>query len=278
MTDKKDFEAWKVLFQKEQKGMSPDEMAYHPISEISIPPYTPGTIDNGPYFPHTYSHFVHSFHIDNNSAIWLTELSDELKGYLIESTMGKIKSELDEKLISSFGDNESENKQPKFRTHVEMPLILNFRDNDVLTRVKKAMTNFEIMGGQSIAIIPGDDFILNVGLIRGIQKYMNQRFGSSNSLQNASIFIPVHDGTIPGDESLLIPLTNQFLSLMVVGIHRCIWDIRRVNEWQKANLTYLLNVPELLVREGKIFQGQDVIYGSGLFEELSDQVHQELIN
>src|SRR5690606_36129382 len=40
MTENEDFERWEALFQKELKGKSPAEMAYHPHPDIMMSPYS----------------------------------------------------------------------------------------------------------------------------------------------------------------------------------------------------------------------------------------------
>ena len=275
MTENKDFERWESLFQKELKGKTPAEMAYHPHPDIMMIPYAHGLTKASQSFTSSASGVTHSFVIDEDSAPWLPGIWDRLQEYEIVSLVGAEEDapgvnlgELARELAQIDEMAGLPNIQPP-------PVILDFGAVSVLEKFKEVVRS-PTSENRNLAITPGHDFIWNTALLRGLQKYQLKIREDQGLLSLESVYIAWRHLDLSGEEGQLIPLTNRLLSLMTGGLHHMIWDIREASEWQKANLNYLLNVPEILVREGRIFQDRDVIRGSGLFEELSDRIVRQL--
>lgn len=275
MKDKKEFEDWESLFEREQKGRTPEELSYSPISSIQIPPYIPQSVPDSPDLGHGATEIFHSFWVDNVSARWIAHVSDQLSGYAIHSILGSLDQDSAELLEMAFQHPGSDRILGK---DTAVPHVLDLGKEDVLNETRNWFKTYNETQGNGIAFLPSHDFIWNVAMVRGIGKLLFHHFGDRAPLAHASIYTPLHAPSRPGDESRLIPLTNQILSMMVSGISRCIWDTRKANDWQKTNLNYYLNIPEILLREGKVFQDEDPIRGSGLFEELSDRIVNELVS
>lgn len=273
MKDKKEIETWELLFQREQKGKTPEELPYAPNSSIKMPPYIPQSISDSPDLGHAATEILHTFWVDNVSARWIAGISDQFSGYAIHSVMGSQDQDSTELLKTAFQQPGSD---AVFETVAPLPIVLDLGKEDVLIETRNWLKAYSKNQGIGIAFLPGDDFIWNVAIVRGIGKFLHRHFNDSTQLNHASIYMPLHAPSMPDDESRLISMTNQILSMMVSGVSRCIWDVRKANDWQKANLNYYLNIPEILLREGKVFQDKDPIRGSGAFEELSDRIVNEL--
>lgn len=273
MKDKKEFEAWKLLFQREQKGKSPEELSYAPNSLIRMAPYIPQSAPDNPDLEYAGTEILHSFWVDNDSARWIAEVASQFSGYAIHSGMGSLD-------LDSVGLLKTAFQQPGsdavFESDAPLPQVLDLGKEDVMIETRAWLKAYSKDQGIGIAFLPGDDFIWNVAMIRGIGKFLIRHFDNRTTLTHAAIYTPLNAPSSPDDESRLIPLTNQILAMMVCGISRCIWDIRKATDWQKTNLKYYLNIPEILSREGKVLQDQDPIRGSGLFEELSDRIGKDL--
>lgn len=270
MTHKGDYEDWRKLFQKEQNGKNPEDILYRPVQEIEIAPYADQKTRTGSSFTSSDLRFSHTFLVDHSSAHWLSKLSEKLKQY-------QIKTILSESEMSYHSDYDYLRDISSHGLSVHKPeseggsVILDFYSPNILPRIKHFFSSFENKS-RELWITPGDDFLWNTALYRGIRKHLISLSDKGVSSIEFCIYIPLQKRTLTPAESQLIPLSNQFLSMMVSGINHCIWDIRNACEWQVSHLIYLLNVPEILEREGNILTEHDPIYGSDFFEELSDKV------
>ncbi|HLU94901.1 MAG TPA: hypothetical protein VKZ54_12280 [Membranihabitans sp.] len=274
MTENKDFERWESQFQKELKGKTPAEVAYHPHPDIVMTPYSQGWTKGTPSFTSSASGVTHSFVIDEESTSWLPGMWDRLQEYEIVSLVGTEEDTPDVNLDEWAHELAQIDERGGLRIQPP-PVILDFGAISVLDKIKETMQKSD-SEKRNLAVTPSHDFIWNTALLRGLQKYKLKIGEDPGPLSLESVYIAWRHLDLSGEEGQLIPLTNRLLSLMTGGLHHMIWDVREASKWQKANLNYLLNVPEILVREGRIFQDQDVIRGSGLFEELSDRIVRQL--
>src|SRR5690606_31334441 len=248
MTENKDFERWESLFQKELKGKTPAEMAYHPHPDIMMSPYSQGLTQGNPSFTSSASGVTHSFLVDEDSASWLPGMWDRLQEYEIVSLIGAEDTpgvDLDE-WVRELAQIDKGAGIPIIQPP---PVILDFGAVSVLDKIKETMQKSDAEK-RNLAVTPGHDFIWNTALLRGLNKYKLKIGEDPDPLSLESVYIAWRHLDLSDEEGQLIPLTNRLLSLMTGGLPHIIWDVREASKWQKANLNYLLNVPEILVREG----------------------------
>lgn len=271
MTEIKEYEAWSTLFRVDQQGKSPHDMVYQPVPEVSLTPYQ-NPANKGPNFhEHLVSHISHSMVINSKTAELLNNNSINTASYEIDSVYG-INSDNNSmkgnQFFETFQPKKFEHVLPEKRVNLQ---ILDFRNKTILEDLKKVLHRFDAQNNHHIWITPGHDFFWNIGLIRGIKKYQSSNIKQNSTSVPLSVYVPLQTYQ-QANESQLIALSNQLLSTLISGIGHFVWDLRNSSSWQLENLSYLLNVPEILVREGKILGEKDPIKGSGFFEELSDQV------
>jgi len=270
MTYKSQYEEWRKLFQTEKKGKGPEDVLYRPVPEIKMAPYVDRKIKSAPSFTRSHLPFSHSFLVDSSSTIWLSELSSKLKQYQINKIF--CAAEIPFNQVFEKLQNISAHGRKVYKPEIEGgPIVLNFASEDILVRLKHFFSEWK-NEPQELWIMPGEDFLWNIALYRGIQKKLTSLSVKESSSVEISIYFPLQKRILTPNESQLIPMSNQFLSMMISGINHCIWDVRNASDWQISHLRYLLNVPEILEREGKILTSEDPIGGSDFFEELSDQV------
>ncbi len=271
MTDIKDYEDWRKLFRAEQKGKSPEDRMYQPVPEVEISPYLIQKESSNPSFPNYHSGVSHSFVIDSCSVFWLSDFADQLKPYQIKKIYGDIYLMMERKENNSLQKIDFESRVDYKPENNQAPIIFDFRDKAILNKINES-AGFLLDSDRDIWITPGDDFLWNIALIRGLRKYLVNISGHTFFSHRFSIYLPLKESEHKENEIQLIPLSNQLLSMMVSGLSHFIWDIRKISDWQHSNLFYLLNVPEILAREGKILIEKDPIQGSDFIEELSDKV------
>lgn len=274
MKDQDELIQWKSLFQREQQGKTPDDMSYAPIASINMPPYIPGSRENETAFGTRVSTVEHCFWVDNSAVEWFTGMADQLAGYDKITFQGNLNTDNANRLRNAL-QSRVDSKNFTLKIKEPLPDILDLGNPGVLSDIRSLFRQ-GIPPPGGVVFQPGHDFIRNIGLIRGIQKHLYPSEGENSSVLHSGIYIPFHEQENKSREGNLIPLTNQILSMMISGLHRFIWDVRSANTWQKANLIYFLNIPEILAREGNVFQEKDPIRGSGFFEELSDQIARTL--
>lgn len=271
MSKKKEIHKWRELFSREQQGKKPEEMMYQPTPEISTLPYFDLKRYPSPSFQCGGTHISHSFVVDVKSLKWFSNYAERLKPYNIRSIYGYsnvVKDKQVLRLLEKIDHKDYKGSLPG-DDHLR---ILDFRFKNDLQLIKETIRKAQ-PENPLYWVIPAYDFLWNVGLLRGIEKYI------SNSTEKISvgdffqIYLPLKELHHNENESQLIPLSNQILSLMVSGVNHFIWDVREISHWQEMHLTTIMNVPEILAREGKVLSKEDPIQGSAFFEELSNKVY-----
>lgn len=277
MTNNKSYEAWQSLFEKEQKGKTPESRFYQPVAGLNMLPYSAHDQNSPASFPHPQKIFSHSFIADassTNSTKWLAHHSESLSQYQINSIFYTNNTDQKDDMLEAFQNRVSEgiiNLETDPQSKIP---VFNFGAPDILSDIKQYCNNSHENQGK-IRIIPGTDFLWNVGLLRGWMKHQVTQSIESADPCLFSIYIDLQSYNTE-QEDQLINLTNQFISMMVCGLHHCIWDLRNISEWQKGHFHNLLNIPEILTREGHILTGTDPIAGSDFFEELSEKIFNSL--
>lgn len=281
MTNSKSYEAWQNLFEKEQKGKTPESKSYQPVNGLNMLPYSEQSQIPPTSFPHIQKIFLHSFIADTSTVKWLVHQSESLNQYQIKSIFYTNNTDQQDDTLEVFENiaevfaNIASDGIVQLETDPQSKIpVLDFGAPDILSDIKECCSDSHENQGK-IRIIPGTDLLWNIGLLRGWMKHQAAQAMKSTDPSPFSIYIDLQSYNT-NQEDQLINLTNQFISMMVCGLHHCIWDLRNISEWQKSHFYNLLNIPEILTREGHILTDTDPIAGSGFFEELSAKVFNHL--
>ena len=267
MNDTKDLNTWKSLFRTEQKGKNPEEFTYAPIEGLQVLPYSTYESPESQRFEHQNFGISHSLIVESGYRTgFISEV--ELDDYQVDfmKILPPHKRNVDDWLsVHRSARLEAESSEVK----KESIFVINAGKKDVLDLIRKNLVG-EADQPDRIALIPGEDFIWNVALCRGVFKYFEKE---RDEIKPAfSIYLPMGRVEASHEEGQLISLTSQILSMMVGGLAHVIWEVRNASSWQLKHFHYLLNIPEILVREGQVLVSGDPLEGSGIWEELSDRV------
>lgn len=274
MNDAKDVNAWKSLFRTEQKGKTPEEFTYAPLDGWQVGPYSTYETPESQAFEHQNFGVSHSLIVDSgHSSGFLSE--SELDDYQVDfmKILPPQKSNVGDWIYVSrtAGLNVESSDIQSSEIQKESVFVVNAGKREVLDLMKNNMVGVADQPDR-MALIPGDDFIWNVALCRGLFKYFEKVKGRGEVKPSYSIYLPLGRFESPHGEGQLISLTSQILSMMVGGLVHCVWDFRNASSWQEEHFQYFLNIPEILAREGQVLVGADPLQGSGMWEELSDRV------
>lgn len=246
------YEDWQRLFRKET-GRNADEVKYNPAPPIRVPVY----IDTS----------------DIKTAASETEAGPQVlrtEHHLILSEAGKMLSHRINNLQNHYHisiDEFSETDPVLYLDHEAIK-----KDFQLL----KSWCNRLTGSDSEIRHFPDDDFLLNIGLIKGVRKYLAEKYRQIPI--KTSVYIPLSRLPFSEKEDQLIPLTNRLLSAAAAGIPHFMWDLRGMTSWQENNLPLLLNIPEILYRESRLYARGDATEGSAFFETLAEEIFHFLMD
>lgn len=242
------FEDWQQLFQKET-GRNAHEAKYNPAPPIHVPVYIePSKIKTTSSIPE------------------VRPPAPGIEHHLIISAPGKMLAHRINNLSNHYHISTDELSKTAPLLHLDHKAVK--KDFQLLKSWFNRIAGSNI--DKKIRHFPDDDFLLNIGLIKGIRKYLSQ-YGPKTILKT-SVYIPLSRIPHSEKEDQLIPLTNRLLSAAAAGISHFTWDLRGLTSWQEHNLSLLLNIPEILHRESHLYSRGDATEGSAFFESLAEEI------
>ncbi|GAA5221625.1 hypothetical protein [Membranihabitans marinus] len=255
---------WEALFTRELKGGNPSSFHYSPLDSIELPPYIQPENQSSFSIPQ-HSSIKHSFHWNLSD-----ELAQQYTSLLSDYTLTH--------WFSSPALKHKDLPSTKFESLIEInPNLLKTRDDQKIITLHIDHINpssfriadyFKNEDRIQLWIRPSHDIYLNMGMIRGIQKALH-KLGFTDRCQlyteiNASEMNDLHQN--------MIAWTLQCTASLLAGLNQFIWHLAPVQKIKIENLSLILNIPEILIREANLTKAGDAIQGSDFLEELSDQI------
>lgn len=272
------YKDWQRLFRKET-GRSAHDVKYNPAPSINVPVYTDVSgrkkTSSSSVTEQITAKIKHSLILPSSIQEFFSQGSEILSQYHVFEIRTIGFSEIENEKLRQKWNSSAESK-----THFS-----NFQPDQLLfldhTKIKQNLILLRdwrdhlFKNHNTVWHFPDDDFLWNIGVINGIKKYLSLKH--PEILSETATYIPLSQIPNPGEEDQLIALTNRLLSTAAAGITHFIWDLREMTSWQKKNFHLLLNVPEILHRESRLYSYGNATDGSDFFENLAEEIFQFLV-
>ncbi|HLT93772.1 MAG TPA: hypothetical protein VKZ56_04385 [Membranihabitans sp.] len=270
MNDNLDLDQWEALFRDELGGKDPMDKALNSVPPIQMGPYVPIQLGDFKPYPGRAKDLSYWFWLNDVSWNWFSEKVRELTEYPITGFF--LDNDLDISPQILLRPLRYKDDEEIFIRDTSDILRIDLGLLNAIDEAKKGMEFLRSYPNGSLVFVAGHDFIRNVSLIRGLFKAIGDNMPARDDRSRFYGMIDLNTLVSQQDESMLIPSTNQILALLVCGVADFIWDVRIASPWTQSHLNYLLNIPEILFREGKVLLPKDPFQGSSFFETLSDRI------
>lgn len=255
---------WEALFTRELKGHNPSDFHYSPMDTIDIPAYIQPE-NQSSFSTHPQTSVDHSF-FWNLSEIEAKQYTSILSAYKLAHWYSSPAFKL--KDLPSTNIQSLKVKRDKQLWTQEDQKIIELNIGEInpstfhLTNILEGNCDIQLW------IRPSQDIYLNMGMIRGIQKALNKL----ENKDQCHLYTMIDVSEIDDIHQKMIVWTLQCTASLLCGLNQFIWHFKPHQKMEIENLSLILNIPEILIREANLTRAGDAIQGSDFLEVLSNQI------
>lgn len=270
MFENYNYEDWKKRFYEETRGKNPEDCLYIPDGQesIRIHPYFDASAGG------TLSMERKALSTDQNLLFSDTFKKPETLPYLKDYGISKCYAFASHAVKDLPADIQWE------LLHQTKPYLFKTGSSGEIAILSgetpgQTLYNLRVIGKERLSsiselwVIPGGDFLFNIGLLRGLYKYFHFESVSSPPLVKAYFEPETHHEMV---EAGLPEYTSRVLSSLIAGVDGLIWKWPSKPTFTK-NFYLFLNIAEILIREGNVGSYGDALTGAHFFETLSSEIH-----